>query len=332
MGVWNIEKCKLPLKIDWAISRSSTKEKENFIISYKDGGFEGLGEVAFSNRYGENADLILKQFNEFVERCPKNLVLKEGLFQALDSSPIANSLRFGVESAYFDFLSKLSEQSIQELLGINTIRQVETSYSLPILPVGKVGAFINDNHLQRFSVLKMKVDHENAVDLCLEVSKHYQGPLRIDANEAFKSVDDVLKFLEKVGGLPIQFLEQPLPASEYEMALELKKYCNTPLMADESLTSNSVTQGIAERFDAVNIKLMKAGGYFKALQQAREAKQLGLKTMIGCMIETGLGIRSALFLGQAMDYYDLDGFLFLKKDPYPLVYEEKGKLNFSDLH
>jgi glutamate racemase len=74
---------------------------------------------------------------------------------------------------------------------------------------------------------------------------------------------------------------------------------------------------------------MKSGGYLKGLKQIRQAKILGLKTMLGCMIETSLGISSALNISSGVDYLDLDGFLLIKKDPFNILTEENGKIFFS---
>jgi glutamate racemase len=198
------------------------------------------------------------------------------------------------------------------------------------MEVGKIESFVKENNLQRFSTIKLKINDENALDLCREVLRVVNVPLRIDANEAFKDAHAVMRFLEKFPDLSrLEFLEQPLPADYHEEALELKKYSKVMLMADESVTKEEIGNYYPDRFHGVNIKLMKAGGYLKAVKQLRQAKLLGLKTMLGCMIETTLGISSALNISGGVDFYDLDGFLFLKNEPYKLVSEENGKIFYA---
>ena len=159
--------------------------------------------------------------------------------------------------------------------------------------------------------IKIKVNKENALDFSKEVMRLTQVPLRIDANEAFQTTSDVMNFISAFPDLNrIEFLEQPLPASFHEEALELKKHSPVILIADESVTKEDIGTYYTERFHGVNIKLMKSGGYLKGLKQLRQAKILGLKTMLGCMVETSLGISSALQLAGGVDYFDLDGFLF----------------------
>ena len=103
-------------------------------------------------------------------------------------------------------------------------------------------------------------------------------------------------------------------------------------MADESITTGEVTSYYKERFDGINIKLMKSGGYFTAIKQIRQAKRLGLEIMIGCMIESSLGISSAMNLAYGLDYFDLDGMLIIQKDPFDLVHENNGMLIKTELH
>ena len=332
MSKWTIEKISLPLKVDWTISRSSTKQKQNYVIRYKDHDFEGFGEVAFNSRYDESAEEVEKAFDEFALNCPKELFGLESFDGLLDQADMPNALKFGIESAFVHFLARLSEREVQEILGVNRVKQVETSFSLPIIDPSDVKNFIESLNLSRFSALKIKVGKEGASDLVKEVHKYFNGSLRIDANEAFNSVEDTLKFCDDLKGMPIEFLEQPMPANFFEEYLELKPKSPFELMADESVTDGRITEELLKRFHGVNIKLMKAGGYFKAIKQLRDAKKLGLKTMVGCMIESSLGISSAMNIAYGCDFLDLDGFMFLEKDPYNLVYEEKGKLFCNKTH
>ena len=248
----------------------------------------------------------------------------------LETTELPQSLKFGIESSFVHYIAILSGKTVSQLMGTNVISSVKTSFSIPIMEVGKIEAFIKENNLQRFSVLKVKVNREIALDFCSEVLKLTNVPLRIDANESFKTAKETLEFLEKFPEIKrLEFLEQPLPSNLHEEALELKKHANVMLMADESVTKEEVNEYHVERFHAVNVKMMKAGGYLRALKQLRQAKSLGLKTMLGCMVETSLGISSALNISGGVDYFDLDGCLLIKDDPYKLVSEENGKIFYS---
>lgn len=305
--------------------------KKNFVIEVQSGKISGLGEIAFNVRYDESRDLILKSFDDFKNEVPADLNGAEALVYFLDQKDYPQAFKFGVESAFMHYLATISGRSIQQLLGLNTLTSVKSSFSIPIMDPKNIQKFIEDYNLNRFSTIKVKIGKDGANEFLQEVLKYTEVPLRIDANEAFESTDHVMRFLE---GLPlnrVEFMEQPLHASKHEEMTELFKVCPTLLVADESVTSQDINEYYLERFHIINVKLMKSGGYFKAVKQLRQAKLLGMRTMLGCMVETSLGISSALNIAGGVDYYDLDGFLFLKHDPFQLLSEENGKIFYSYL-
>lgn len=326
-----MKEVELPLKFDWSISRNTSNKKINFIIEVQSGKVSGSGEIAFNVRYDESRESILKAFEEFKNDVPQELTGVEALIYFLDQKDYPQSFKFGVESAFLHYLATISGKSVQHLLGLNTVTSVKTSFSIPIMEPLKIEGFIREYGLSRFSTIKVKIGKDGAVDLLHQVLKHTQVPLRVDANEAFQNPDEVMKFLEKIPLERIEFMEQPIHASLHDEMRELFKICPSLLVADESVTAHDITDYYKERFHIINVKLMKAGGYFRAVKQLRQAKLLGLKTMLGCMVETSLGISSALNIAGGVDYCDLDGFLFLKEEPYHLVAEEKGKVFYSYL-
>ena len=134
--------------------------------------------------------------------------------------------------------------------------------------------------------------------------------------EAWTNVEDFFKFEQKIKHLNIEFIEQPFFAKDFHLYKDCKNKTHFPMMADESCTSDVDIQKLSHGFHMLNIKLMKTGGPLLAIKQLNEARALGMKTMIGCMIETGLGISQAKYLASLCDYFDLDGNLLLQEDPY----------------
>ena len=330
MFTWSIKEIELPLKFTWNISRNSSDIKRNFIIEVKNGSISALGEVAFNVRYGESRELILEKFEEFKNQAPQDFNGIENLVAFLETMDLPQSLKFGIESSFVHYVAILSGKTVAQLMGTNVVSSVKTSFSIPIMEVGKVEAFIKENNLSRFSVLKVKVNRDNAHDFCQEILRLTDVPLRVDANESFTYAAETMKFLETFSNIKrLEFLEQPLHSTQHEEALELKKHSPVFLMADESVTKEDITSYYPERFHGINVKMMKAGGYMRAVKQLRQAKLLGLKTMLGCMVETSLGISSALNISGGVDFFDLDGCLLIKNDPYKLVSEENGKIFYS---
>jgi L-alanine-DL-glutamate epimerase-like enolase superfamily enzyme len=183
---------------------------------------------------------------------------------------------------------------------------------------------------QRFPSLKIKVNQECAWDLVKEVARCAPGKtLRVDGNEAWTDLSEYLKFEERLKWLPIEFIEQPFPAARKDMYRDLHPRTPYVVMADESIEDTDNLAELATMFRAVNIKLMKTGSLIKGRDFLIRARSMGLKTMVGCMVETGLGISYALHLAPWMDWADLDGFLLLKENPFPLVKEEEGIISLT---
>lgn len=333
MASWSIKRVHLPLKFNWTIARGSADSRENLYITYQDGDFVGMGEVAFLTGAGKPIEEVEQKFQTFVEEVPKTINGLEDMMAILEKMDFDEflALRFGLESAYVHFLAQLLEGSVQSVLGISSISKCATSYSLPILELGAYKAFIEEHRLKRFDSLKLKVTRDNAIDIVKEVRKEYAGDLWIDANESFEEVEEVLEVLNVVAPYRVILMEQPFAKNHYQKYLSLKKENRSGILiiADESLGAGPITSDYGDAFDGVNIKLMKSGGYFNALKQLRSAKKLNLKVLVGCMLESSLGIYSALNISAEADFIDLDSTIYLKNDPLNLVFEERGMIQFA---
>jgi L-alanine-DL-glutamate epimerase-like enolase superfamily enzyme len=319
----SIEKKKLDLRVNWKLSRNETLYKENFFITITDGKFSGTGEIAPNIRYQENEELILENFSKFQKLDLESLSLQEHIQQ----ENFCHSFKFGASSAVVHFHSQRTKRSIHELLGIDAPESISTSFSIPIMEEEKLPDYIES--IKRFSFIKVKINKDNAISFVKEISRHTDKPLRVDGNEAWDSLGEYLEFENAVKELNIQFIEQPFKASMVETYQKLKPISLFEIMADESIESDVDMKEIGSQFHSVNIKLMKASSYQNAISLLREAKKYNLKTMIGCMIESSLGISSALQISSLGNYFDLDGSLLLKNDPYNLTLESEGSLRLN---
>jgi L-Ala-D/L-Glu epimerase len=325
---WSIEEKKLDLIYSWKISRNESMQKTNFFISVEKGGYKGIGEVAPNIRYGEDPGLIKTQFENFIKNIPPGLSSVSELESAFKNLKICYSLRFGIESSMIHYLSLKNNKPVYEYLGLSAPSPIYTSYTLPIMEPGLIKDFIQKLQLTRFKSLKIKINNIDGVDIIEEVSKCTSLPLRIDANEAWRDVEMLIKDMESLKKYNIEFLEQPLPADFNEEYIYLKKNSPLELIADESITNEGNFYILAQQFHGINMKLMKAGGYINGLKILNEARKHGLKTMIGCMIETTLGISSAMNICYNVNYIDLDGYFIIKNEPFKLVTEKNGRLYF----
>ena len=315
-----IERVQLPLNVIWKIARNASTEKINLIVTLRDGEYKAQSEVAPNVRYGETPEIIESEFAEFQKLAETNYL------SALDAKAWKHSLRFALESAFVSLSAKKKQQSLKDYLGASGDLTVATSMSIPIMDPSEIEKYLAPLH--RFSSFKIKVNQDSAWEMVKEVARVAPAKkLRIDGNEGWTDLANYLAFEKKLKGLPIEFIEQPFPADRKDMYRELHAQTPYIIMADESIEDTDNLVELQSMFRAVNIKLMKTGSLLKGRDFLIRARQLGFKTMIGCMVETGLGISYALHLAPWIDWADLDGFILIKNDPFPLVKEQKGMVS-----
>jgi L-alanine-DL-glutamate epimerase-like enolase superfamily enzyme len=325
---WSIEKIELVLKFEWKISRNSSTHKTNFIVSVLDKGITGRGEVAPNTRYNETPERIEQEFSRFLDLV-KDLSLSdlEKIRLLIAEEHFAHSLQFAINSALLHLHCQNLKIEPFSFFNLKKVNSVYTDFSMPILDPSEIKDFIKP--LSRFKSLKLKINKEIGLDIIKEVAKYSTQVLRIDANEAYENVEELISFTEKISKNKIEFMEQPMPARLKDEYRYYKKYCKFDIVADESIEDNLYFDDIATQFTAINIKLMKSASYQNAFAQIEEAKKHKLKIMIGCMVETSLGIYSAMQLASEAHFLDLDGFLIVKDEPFNLIKEENGELFFT---
>jgi L-alanine-DL-glutamate epimerase-like enolase superfamily enzyme len=167
-----------------------------------------------------------------------------------------------------------------------------------------------------FRRLKLKLGGRDGLDgeRVAAVRSVTDLPLQCDVNEAW-SLDEALELLPQ---LPLQYCEQPLVAGDPD-GPELKRRSPIPIYVDEDCHTLGDVAACAERAHGINIKLAKSGGIREAVRMVHAARALGLGVMLGCMVESGLGIAAGAHVASLMDHVDLDGNLLLAEDPWPGV-------------
>jgi len=325
----------LALAHRWAIASGSggTNVFNVAFIELRDNhGVVGLGEAAPSSRYEESVDTTIG----FLQRVDANRLSFEdvpGSMKYLDNIAEKNfAPKCALNVALLDGAAKKARQPIYNWLGLDFSEGRHlTSFSIglarPEIIRQKVAA------AESYPILKLKVggpnDRENLAAL-REVAP--KKTVRVDANEAWKTRDEALKQIEwlaKDGH--IEFIEQPMPANSSPKDIAwLKERSLLPIMADESYLSAADVDRCSECYHAVNVKLVKTAGISGAHDALRAARKAGLKTMIGCMIESSILISAAAHLAEWADYLDLDGNLLITNDPYRGASTQNGVISFSD--
>jgi L-alanine-DL-glutamate epimerase-like enolase superfamily enzyme len=334
MPIWSLTAHLLPLRYVWKISRNASVTKTNLVVQVAASGCTGRGEAAPNVRYGESPELLQTQFAALQAAGLAAVDSLEQLDLLLAATPVAHALSFALESALTHWLAACAGVPVWQWLGVPApAAAVPTAFSLPIMEPGAVAGFLREQQASRFGLLKIKVNQAGGLDLLREVARALPGhALLVDGNEAWPDADSLLQFLEQAAALPglnMRLLEQPLPAACADDYRYLQPRSPLPLLADESVTDTADFADIAQQFHGVNVKLMKAGSYRRGIELLQRTRAHGLRTMLGCMVETSLGIQSALHLSALADVHDLDGFLIVKDEPFGLVQENNGLLSLT---
>lgn len=294
-------------------------------------GTEAFGESAPSNRYAENVDTV----QAFLRRVdPQRLSFDDlpGSLAYLDSmGPAEPAARCALDTALHDGAARRAGKPLHTFLGLGfTEGRYLTSFSIGIDSPERIHAKVLE--AADYPVLKLKVGSlTDADNLAALRAAAPTRRVRVDANEAWKTREEALRQLEILARDPhLEFVEQPMPASlpRADWAW-LKERSPLPIMADESYRSAADLPTVVDCFHAVNVKLVKTGGPGPGLAALKAARDAGLKTMLGCMIESSILIAAAAHLADLTDYLDLDGNLLVTNDPYRGPTVRNGVLSFA---
>jgi L-alanine-DL-glutamate epimerase-like enolase superfamily enzyme len=294
-------------------------------------GITGIGEAAPASRYEENADAALA-FLEQVDARRLSFSDVPGSMKYLDGlAPKHFAAKCAVNIALLDGDARRAGKPIYEHLGLGfTENKHVTSFSIGIDTPEAIRQKVLE--ADPYPVLKLKVggpnDEQNLASL-REAAPN--KPVRVDANEAWKTREEALQRIEWLAADGhIQFIEQPMPATSNPKDLVwLKARAPLPIMADESYLSAKDLERCAECYHAVNVKLVKTGGISAAIEALQAARRAGLNTMIGCMIESSVLITAGAHLAELADYLDIDGNLLITNDPYCGATAENGVISFA---
>jgi L-Ala-D/L-Glu epimerase / N-acetyl-D-glutamate racemase len=326
--------CELLLANRWKIAGGQGSGTHRTVIVELTGadGVNAIGEAAPSSLYGESAEGVLK-FIQQLDADKLSFTDLPGSMAYLGTVPgIPVAARCALNVALLDGAAKHTGQPLYDFLGLGFRENHHvTSFSIGIDAPDVIRKKVSD--AAEYPVLKLKVgdarDRENFAALR---SVAPDKPVRLDANEGWKTREEALRMIEWLVATDkkIQFIEQPMPrnASDKDLAW-VKERSPLPVFADEACHTVKDIARCAEYFHGVNVKLVKTGGVSMAHETLQAARKAGLKTMIGCMIETSVLISAAAHLAELADFLDLDGNLLTTNDPYAGVTAKNGILSFA---
>jgi L-alanine-DL-glutamate epimerase-like enolase superfamily enzyme len=233
-----------------------------------------------------------------------------------------------LDEAYSDLYTRKKGMKLYEYWKLKPNTSLQTSYTIGIDTIENMVLKMKD---MPWPIYKIKLGTKNDIQIVTELRKHSNSIFRIDANCGW-TVNETIKNSVELQKLGVEFIEQPLPAENWKGAKIVLENSYLPIIADESCIKEDDIEKCLHHFHGVNIKLMKCGGLTPAKRMIEKAKSLGLKTMVGCMTESSVGISAIAHLTPILDYVDMDGALLLKKDIAEGVKLKNGKILFSNLN
>jgi L-alanine-DL-glutamate epimerase-like enolase superfamily enzyme len=307
----------------FAIARSSADAFERVVLEIEDGGITGRGEAAPTRYYDQSAAGVAGALRDVEIRDPWDI---EGTLEVNDHLP--PTALAALDAALHDLAAKRLGVPVHRLLGL--ARPEPTSaYTLGI---AELDTTVEEaRKLSSFPILKMKVGGWEDVETVRAVAGISASEIWVDANEAF-SPEEAPDVVSELKGIGVGMIEQPVPASAGPEALKRATEAARPVsvIADESAITASDVPGLAGCVSGVNVKLAKCGGIRRALEMVHTARSLGMMAMLGCMVETSLGIAAAAHVCGLFDFVDLDGAMLLADDPFEGLVYENGRILLSE--
>lgn len=309
----NLYPITLYLKEAFTISRDSYSERRALIVELSAAGKTGYGEASEHSYYGIDRDEMLRQAQAIVPMVESYSFDNPTNFWRYMKPHVGNNsfLQCAIDNAAHDLYGKICKQPCHQLWGLSNKDLIKTSFTLSIAPIEKMVEKLKSTN---FDIYKIKLGTDNDLDILRALRQHTDAVFRIDANCAW-TADETIRFSHEMKALGVEFIEQPLPADDWDGMKEVFKNSALPIIADEACVGEDMISICSKHFHGINIKLMKCGGLTPALRMIEQAKERNLKVMVGCMVESSVGCSAIAQLLPLLDYVDMDGALFLADDP-----------------
>ncbi|MBV1698414.1 MAG: dipeptide epimerase [Hyphomicrobiales bacterium] len=294
-----------PLAGAFTISRGSKTEAVVVVAELSDGIHRGRGESVPYARYGETPDGIVAAIEAM------RPALRQGLDRAaLQHAMPAGAARNALDCAYWDVNAKQKGCRAYDLAGIAGPVPVVTAYTISLAGAAQMAAEAEQAAWRPLLKIKLGAG-DDAVRIAAVRRAAPKAELIVDANEGWQA-DGLQRNLAACADAGVTLIEQPLPQANDDCLARIKR--PIPVCADESLHDRATLDALAGKYDAVNIKLDKAGGLTEALALAAEAERRGFRIMVGSMVATSLAVAPAILVAQRARVVDLDGPLLLARD------------------
>jgi L-alanine-DL-glutamate epimerase-like enolase superfamily enzyme len=324
------ETVRLKTKHTWTTTMSSSDYRDVFYLRWISAGITGHGEGAPIVRYKESAATA----TQAVQSITKTLVASDPwkyrkiLQDVFAKIPGEWAAKSAIDIALHDWVGQKLGTPLYKYFGLDPADTPLTTFSIGIDTPEVTKQKILE--ADAYPVLKIKVGLDKDESTLEAIRSVTKKPLRLDANEGFKSKEEAVRKINWLESLGAQFIEQPLPAHMLEEQRWVRGKVHIPILADEACLRAEDIPKIADAYDGIVIKLDKTGGMLGAMQAIETARAHKLKTMLGCMVSSSVTITAAAHLSPLVDFADLDGNLLIANDPFTGVTVENGRLVLPD--
>ena len=319
---------ELHLKHTFTISRESYDVQQTLIVSLQEGEFIGLGEASSNPYYG----ITIEKMTEDL------LSIKHVIEASKDLSPedfwnfiypyLKNNMfaLCALDIAYNDLYARKKGMKLYEYWKLDILNNPKTNFTIGIDPIEKMVSKLKE---MPWPIYKIKLGTTDDIKIIRELRKHTDAIFRVDANCGW-TVEETIHNSKALKKLGVEFIEQPLIADNWDGHREVFLKSSLPIIADESCQIEADVAKCHNHFHGVNVKLVKCGGLTSAKRMLLNARNLNMKTMVGCMTESSIGISAIAHLLPMLDYVDMDGALLLSEDIAEGAIIKNGVISYSE--
>lgn len=320
----------LPLRHAFTISRGTAHIYRTMIVELRQDGVSGYGEAGENRFYGvslENMHAAWERVRSTLEaaRLDDPARLWAQLRPMMESDTFAQC---ALDVAAWDLFGKLRGSPVWKLWGLRIDGPLPmTNYTIGIDTIETMVRKMNE--FPDWPIYKIKLGTPHDLEIVRQLRRQTKAVFRVDANGAWDA-ETTIRISGPLKELGVEFIEQPLPPDRWDEMKEVMRRSALPVIADESCQVESDVERCHGRFHGVNVKLVKCGGLTPAKRMIEHARRLGMKTMVGCMTESTVGISAIAQLLPLLDHVDMDGALLLAKDVATGVRIERGRVIYPN--
>jgi len=322
------KKSDLPFKHPFTISKGTKTHQPALLVELEFFGIKGYGEAPAITYYNIPVEKMIADIESKKKMIEKfSFTEPERYWHYLHHLIPGNSfLICALDIAAWDIYGKMKRKQLHELWNLDISKNPLTDITIGIDTVENMVSKMQETP---WPIYKIKLGTNEDIHIIQELRKHTDAVFRIDANAAWKA-KEALEKIKIFKDLNVEFIEQPLAKDDWEGMKFLYESSPLPLIADESCVSEQDVIKCKGHFHGINIKLTKCSGITPALRMIKQARELEMKVMVGCMNESSIGTGAIAQLLPLLDYVDMDGPLLLSDDVAKGVTFDYGKIIYSE--